>query len=172
MEFPQYVLKPNSARTLFPEFIRMFLLSLVFYVGLKLNFIVLGVKVPFYVDIIALVALALLSIMQVILTKINQTKLQYNFYANRIEAVGFKPKTILFADVKNILLKRSVFDNMFSTGKVVLEPDFEISNIPNANQVYAYVQKLVQNYRYSMYSQYYQQPQQQTQQQGNQGLQQ
>ena len=169
MELPQYTTKPSVIRMIVPEFLKMFSLSMLFYVGIKLNFYFLEITAPSYVDIVLISFLAVVSLAQVVISNRKTSAEQYNFYSNRIERVGGKkPMQILFADVKNITISKNLFDNLFGTAKISVEPNLDMNYITNANQIYYYIQKLVQNYRYSVYSQYYApQPQQTAQQQQN-----
>ena len=177
MELPQYTTKPSVTRMIVPEFLKMFSLSMLFYFGIKLNFYFLSIQAKSYWDVIIIAALALLSLVQVMISNSKTTAETYNFYSNRIERIGGKkPMQILFADVKNLTTAKNLFDNLFGTSKITLEPNFEMKFIKNANQIYFYIQKLIQSYRYSVYSQYYtgnpvQQNQQQAQnnQQNSQG---
>ncbi len=139
-----------------PEFLKMFSLSMLFYFGIKINFYFLEIQAPGYVDIIIIGALAVLSLVQVLISNSKTTAETYNFYSNRIERVGGrKPMQLLFADVKNMTIAKNIFDSIFGTAKITLEPNFDMRFMKNSNQVYFYIQKLIQNYRYSVYSQYY-----------------
>ena len=58
--------------------------------------------------------------------------------------MGKKTKTIYFSQIASINMDTDVFDKLFNTGKIVLEPGFLIKSIKDTNQMYIYIQRLIQ----------------------------
>lgn len=167
MDVAQYSIKPSLPRELFPSFIKLVLLSVAFFVGIIINLRLLNIKPPMQIVLLIVVLLVVLSAVQVLLTHMNLTKIQYNFFIDHIEKEGKNPSRVYYNQVQGIEFKRSFFDKMFGTGTIVLLPDFRIDKVGNAKQVFYYVQQLVQRaggVSGLQVQQQYQQPQQQAQQ--------
>lgn len=138
-----YVLKQSTIRILFSQFLKTFMLCLVFYAGIILNFKLLNIKTEFYLHLLAVLILLALLLTQLFMTKKRLSTMMYEFYPDRIELVNKKPKTITFNSITTTTLKKNLLDTLFKTGTIVIKPDFKIEAVPYPEQVSAYIQKLI-----------------------------
>ena len=142
-EQPQYTLKQSMKRILIPKTFQLIGLGAVFYFAIWLNLYLLAAKdsTKMYVTFGAFVVLIIAVIVQIILIVLKVNKNKYSFYPNKLE---FKGQTIPYVNITNVSFSRNFLDKIFDTGTIILYPDFKIENVPNLNQVFIYVQKLVQ----------------------------
>lgn len=150
MELPQYTLKPSTNRMVVPWIFKLLGLSILFYAGIYFNVkYALKTEIPSYVNILIFVFLIVLIGAQAFIYHIKFGKYKYNFYTNRIEYAGKKPKTFLFSDFQSADLKQGMFDKMFNTGSIRLSKTFDIGPISNVTRIKSYLEQLVQYYRAS-----------------------
>ncbi len=147
MEIAQYSVKPSITSIILPQFFKLIALCAVFYGGVWINFFLLDKKIPSWANITVIFLLLALLGGQLFITKKRAGKYHYDFFTNRIEFYGKKLQSILYSDIQQIIVKRSIFDIITGTGSVVLSKDFKISNISNYEEVKNYVQKLVRNFK-------------------------
>ncbi|MBW2966606.1 hypothetical protein KY342_05885 [Candidatus Woesearchaeota archaeon] len=142
-EQPQYSLSQDLARTLIPKLLQLIGLGVVFYFAIWLNLYLLNAKdsTKNYTLIITIIILFIAVIIELILIIIKISKNKYLFYQHKLE---FKDQSIPFVNVTNVYLQKNLLDKIFNTGTIILYPNFKIEKISNVNQVFYYVQKLVQ----------------------------
>jgi len=142
-EHPQYMLKQDLKRVIIPKIFLLIGLAAVFYFAIWLNLFLLEVEdsTKLYVAIGAGIILVIAVILEIILfvQKINNN--QYLFYSRKVK---YKGKEIPFVNVDHVSFRQSFLDKIFMTGTIVLHPGFLIEKVPNLNEVYFYIQKLVQ----------------------------
>jgi cytochrome c-type biogenesis protein CcmH/NrfG len=95
------------------------------------NFYLLNAEFPVWITIALVVILAILLIMQLMITRSRSNRYHYDFFSNRVEFYGQRLKSVLFSDVEQMRLNRSFFDRLSGTGTLVLSKDFKIENIKN-----------------------------------------
>lgn len=147
MEQPQYSLKPSISSILLGQIVKLVVLCALFYGGIYMNFKIIEKEVPLWITGLVVIILLALIILQIILTKTKATKHHYDFFSNRIEFFGKKVKSILYQNIAEVKLKRSIFDTISGTGSLILSKDFKITNITNYTEVQNYLNQLIQNYR-------------------------
>lgn len=147
MEQPQYVLQPKSNRELIPQIFLMIFLGLLLFLGFIFNVKLLSLGLPSYFIYLVAGLITGVILINLMLIYKNILKKSYLFYPDRIEYVGKKPKRISFSQIIGISFKKNSMDRIFNTATIVLEPDFEIKDIENSEQVYFYIQRLVQYYK-------------------------
>ncbi len=142
-EQPQYALSQDLKRVIVPKILQLIGLGAVFYFAIWLNLVLLDVEssIKLYVTIGAAVILVIAVVLEIILMAQKVNKNKYLFYSNRL---AFKGKEVPYVNITNVSFRQNFIDKMFTTGTIVLYPDFKLEKIPNLNQVYFYVQKLVQ----------------------------
>ena len=143
-EQPQYALKQDLKRVLIPKIFQLVGLAVLFYFAVWLNLFLLEVEdsIKLYVTIGAIIILVIAVVLEIILVIQKIDKNKYLFYAARVE---YKGKAMPYVNVNNVSFRQDFIDKIFNTGTIVLYPDFLIEKIPNLNEVYFYVQKLVQS---------------------------
>ena len=147
MELPQYTLKPNVNCMLVPWIFKLLGLSVLFYGGIYLNVrFALRTEIPPLVNILIFAFLIVLIVTQIIIYHVRFGRYKYLFFTNRIEYQGKKPKTFLFGDFQEAVLKQGVFDRMFGTGRIRLSKDFVIGPVSNVVQIKNYIEQLVKYY--------------------------
>ena len=110
--------------------------ALLFAAGKKVEIEEIGKLVVFW-KLIAIIIMFIGAVL--IIAKTSKNK--YLFYLNKIE---FKSRQIPFVNIKNVYLQKNFLDKIFNTGTIILYPDFKIEKISNVNQIFYYIQKLVQ----------------------------
>lgn len=171
MELPDYTVYLETPRMLFPKTVITIIGGLLAYIIIWLIFYMTKNAVPLFFSIFVMIAIlgAVLAI-----TVLNYKKIsnyQYRFYNNRIEYYGEFKGYIFYNQITNLSVEKNFIDKLFHTGKINLG-NFMIKNIPNLNQVFFYVQKMVQMYQQPQYGQYNPKQQYYQQQQANQQRQQ
>jgi hypothetical protein len=142
-EQPQYALSQDLARVLIPKLLQLIGLGIVFYFAIWLNLYLLDAEdsAKNYTLIISLIILFIAVIIELVLIIAKTSKNKYLFYLNKIE---FKSRQIPFVNIKNVYLQKNFLDKIFNTGTIILYPVFKIEKISNINQIFYYIQKLVQ----------------------------
>ncbi len=143
VDFPEYAVKPNTARIVFPQIILTALLAGVFYAGIAVNVYLLGVSTPLSIKILIMAVLSLLVVIQALLSYVSSTKTKYLVYKNKIQIEGIKPVYVMFNTVQELKAKRNIFDKFFKTGTIVAG-DVKIKAVPNFDSVFMYVKQMVQ----------------------------
>lgn len=166
MELPQYTVYVETPRLLFPKTFKLILLGLVLYLAIWFNFYMLKKTLPFIASVIIMLGIVIMVVATTILNYTKFSNYQYRFYSNRIEYYGEVQQMIYYNQIQGIRVDKNAFDSLFKTGTINLGV-FQIKSIPNLNQVYFYVQKMVQMYSQTQMQRpgYGQVPQQQYQQQ-------
>lgn len=144
---PQYVLQPSLKREFVPQIFLMIFLGILLFLGFLFNVNLLDLELPQYFTYLIAGLIAGVILINLVLVYRNILKESYMFYPDKIEYSGKKPKRILFFQITGISFKKNLIDKVFNTAAIVLEPDFEIKNIESSEQVYLYVQKLIQYYK-------------------------
>ncbi|MFC1723299.1 hypothetical protein ACFL0V_04115 [Nanoarchaeota archaeon] len=149
MELPQYTLHHTIKRMVVPRVITLLILSPLFYVGIFVNAKLLNFEIPSFVAVFIILVLVVMVVVQSVLNYVRFQKYRYLFYTNRIDYEGKKPATFLFANFQQVELKQNIFDKMFNTGSIKLSKEFSIGPIANVQQIKAYMEQLVQYYRFT-----------------------
>ncbi len=143
-DLPTYIIKPNVMRIVASQLVITFFLAIIFYVGIALNIFLLGISIPININILIISVLLLLVIIQGLLSYVQTSKMQYAIYSNRIQIEGPKPKYIMYNAIQNIKQKKALFDKLFNTGTLVIEPKMRLVGISNFDQTYAYILQMIQ----------------------------
>ena len=152
-DFPEYVIRPNVTRVLIPQIIITSVLAVIFYLGILLNVTLLRIFIPGTINMLIISVLALLVVMQVLLSYLQASKTHYSIYKNRIQIEGPKQQYIMFSTIQSMKASKNIFDNMLNTGTLVIEPKIKITAIPNFDQNYQYLNQMIQFAR-AQYSQF------------------
>lgn len=145
MELPQYTVYVETPRLLFPKTLKLILLGLVLYVVIWFNFYMMKKPLPFIWSVIIMLGIVIMVVATTILNYTRFSNYQYRFYSNRIEYYGEIQQMIYYYQIQGMRVDKNMLDSLFNTGTINLGV-FKIKSIPNLNQVYFYVQKMVQMY--------------------------
>ena len=140
-EQPLYIAYQDIRRVLFPKLIQMVALGALFYFGVWLNLYLLRVRSKTLVSIIAITGITILVILELWLVARKIKAHGYLFYPNKME---YKNKSVFYGNIKNIYMKKDFFDKLLGTGTINLYPYLKIEKVKNSEQIYSYVQRLVQ----------------------------
>ncbi len=146
MELSQYSIKPSVGSILVPQFFKLIVLCAIFYGGVWLNFFLLKMAMPLWIAGGVIAALIVLMIAQLLITKSRAGKYHYDFFSNRIEFYGEKLKSILYSEIPQVRLSRTIFDSFSGTGTIVLSKNFKIANVRDYSQIQNYLNQLIQSY--------------------------
>lgn len=150
-EIPEYVIRPNIMRLLMPQLIATLVLAILFYIGITINVFLLGIEIPGSVKILLISVLALLVVIQGLLTYVQSSKLQYFIYKNRIQ-IDPKGEYAMFNSISDVNQKKNFFDDIFHTGTLVLGTKMRLNAVPNIEQTFMYVKQMSQ-YSKTQYNQ-------------------
>ena len=142
MEQPQYVLKPDLKRLFIPQIFKLIAFGALLYLGVYINSIVLEISLDKNMLNIIYSAIILIILLDLVLIYLRYSKSEYDFYLDRVEINGKKPRIVYFQDISRIGFKRNFFDKLFNTGTIVFD-GVELKSVENSNKVYFYIQKLV-----------------------------
>jgi hypothetical protein len=142
-EQPRYALKQDLKRVLIPKVLQLIGLGIGFYFAIWLNLFLLEAEdaIRLYVTIGVIIVIVIAVVLEIVLLIQKVDKNKYLFYSSK---VSFKGKEMPYVNVDHISFRQNFFDKLFNTGTIVLHPGYMIEKIPNLNQVYFYIQKLVQ----------------------------
>ena len=140
-EQPKYVLQQNKSRALIPKIVSLFVLGIIFYLGVLVNISLLELKgsEETIVNIISLI-LVLCVIAVGIYLAFHKAHLNYKFYQSKII---FDKQTIAYLEIKNTLPKQDFIDKIFNTYTINLGNNFFIRNVPKTVDIQNYLQQLV-----------------------------
>ncbi|MBR9691088.1 hypothetical protein GOV08_05385 [Candidatus Woesearchaeota archaeon] len=144
METPQYTLYLSIPRILIPKSLTLIFLGGFLYFGVWLNLLILNYIIPADYHLYIILGIIVLVVMQAILNYIKFSNYKYYFYKDRLIFEGKKQLTIMLNQVQNLAFSKDVIDKIFNTGIIILAPVHKIKYVKNTNQVYFYLQKLVQ----------------------------
>ena len=144
-----------------PRLILLIIMTPAFYFGIWVNAKLLGIAIPPVISVFIFLILVVMVSVQSILNYVRFQKFRYLFYTNRIDYEGKKPQTFLYTNFTEAKLKQNMFDKMFNTGSVQLDKTFSIGPISNVTQIKAYLEQLVQYYKFTQQRFRIQQQQQQ-----------
>lgn len=143
-EAPEYIIRPSIGRILVPKVLITLVLAIIFYFGILLNVMLLEIQMPAMVTTLILSVMFLLVIIQGLLSYLQTAKIQYFVFRNRIQSNEIKAQYIMFNAVQSIKDNTNIFDKMFGTGTLVLEPGVTLTGIPNFQQTSAYIRQMIQ----------------------------
>ena len=144
MELPQYTLYLSKPRILIPKTILMIFLGMFLYFGAWLNLKLLNIIIPVEYHFFIILGIITLVIMQFILNYIKYSNYKYLFFKDKIVFEGKTNVTISYLEVQNIEVVQNNIDKLFHTGTININPIHKMQYISNTNQIYCYLQKLIE----------------------------
>jgi hypothetical protein len=143
-DLPEYVIKPSSIRLFVSQLLITSGLAAVFYLGVYLNIMLLGISIPLTINILIVATLLLLAVIQALMTYLQTSKTRYSVYRNRIQVDGAKQEYIMFNAIPELKAHKNFLDNLFGTGSIIVGPKKKFMAIPNFNQNFNYINQLMQ----------------------------
>ncbi len=113
------------------------------YFGVWLNLIILNIYIPAEVHFYILLGIAVLVCIQGILNYMKYSSYRYLFYKDRMIFQGKNNLTILYSEIKTLDFKKNALDYIFNTGIINIYPKHQMNYVENTNQIYFYMQKLI-----------------------------
>jgi hypothetical protein len=147
---PRLKLKPNVWRFVVPRALLLVGLCGLFNALLMINLYLLFGEVELAYLVYSVVILVLLSTLGIIVEWVRANNWSYLFFNDRVEfhkKHNVKHKDTLYNEVVKVGIERNLFDRWFNTATYVLKPRLKIRFINYTNNMYFYVQKLVQRSR-------------------------
>jgi len=143
MELPQYSARPKKARALIPEVLKLLVLGAVFYVGIILNLNLLSVSLSSSLNILISSGIVVLVALQMLLSYLSLSKTSYDFYLDRIEITGKRPRSAHYYDIAAPKIRKGTFDKIFGTGSILLAPKMGLDYLEKPDAVLSYLQGMV-----------------------------
>jgi len=144
VEVPLYSVKADIKRAIIPQVIKLLVLGLVFYAALILNLWLLQIQTSLLLHLMIVVSLIVLLVLEVILIHTRFSRHSYNFYDDRIT---FRGKIAMFSDVDLVIVTKNFFDRKYKTSSIIVNKDFKIQHVKNAEEISKYLQQLVDRAR-------------------------
>ena len=142
---PEYSIKQKPIRVIIPKVLLFAITGVIFYLALLLNFKLLSIKISSWIHILIFFTLAILLITESFLSFLNSKRLVYNFFADK---AVHKEEIIHYNIVTSIKVKQNLFDRLFNTGMIILEPGFEVKYIENPHHLFAYLERSIRNNKF------------------------
>jgi len=147
---PRITLKPNIARFIVPRALLLTGMCIIFYILLIVNLFLVFEKVELIYAIYSAIFLCIIIILGIIVEYVRANNWSYHFFNDKVEfhkKYGQKHKDILYNEITRVDIERNYFDRLFNTATYVLRPGMKIRFINYTNNMYFYVQKLVERSR-------------------------
>ncbi len=139
-----YTLKPNKKRAIIPRTIILFLLCVLFYLGIQLNLYLLELEIADYIAILIMLTLFLLFALESLLNYSKIARITYYFFDDKITLQDKESKSLFYYNINNITIKRNLIDRLFNTATIVLAPGFSIKFINHYSQLHNWINQLVE----------------------------
>jgi len=141
-EQPLYSLYQDKKRALIPKISSLFLLGIIFFLGILLNLSLLELTPAqkLYAKIVSLLLLLILISVEMY-RSFHHAHQPYVFYRHKIL---FLKKELVYSDIITIAEKTDWIDNYYHTYSLNLGHTFFIKNIPQQLKINEYLQQLIQ----------------------------
>jgi len=142
IEQPIYILPQNKKRVIIPQTLTLFILGILFYLGILLNISLLDLLASeeTTIQLISLILLILIIIMG-IFNAYYQSSKPYTFYKSSLQ---IKKKTLRYVDINTITQNQNFFDKLFQTYSLTLNQKILLENIPQEVDVQTYLNQLIE----------------------------
>lgn len=138
-QYPIYTLKPVISRIIISKALIVVPLAILLYVGAYLNFKFIGMQIDTIINMSVIFVIFLLVAFDLIIEYRKALKLEYYFYQDRLYANG---QWIMYAQIQHVDAKRTVLDNITHTCDLVLDGKTKMRYVPDAYNIYQYIQNL------------------------------
>ena len=142
---PEYSVKQKPVRMVIPKVLLFAATGVIFYLALLLNFKLLNIRISSWIHILISSGLAILLIVEGLLSFFDSKKVVYNFFTDR---AVHKEEVIHYNIVSSIKITQNLFDRFFNTGRIILEPGFEIKHVENPHHLFTYLEKSIRNNKF------------------------
>lgn len=144
MDQPPYTIRPNVKKILLTKLLLLTGLSVLLYIGARMNLALLKIELTQKLHFIIIACIAIIAILDILLHIIKATKTTYLVFADKVEITDKKHSMLQLRDVQTIVVNRGIIDTWLGTCTIQLAPHFFIKDIPNSNQIYIYLQELIE----------------------------
>jgi len=147
---PQFVLRQHTPRVLFPKAILLVFLCCVLIFLVWLNAVILNLSLSPEFAVAIILLLLFLIALELYYTNVRLSGREYLFFDDRIlhrDRHLKKQRYMHYSSVLRISYSRSVFDRLFNTGTIAIEPAFRVSHIRKSGPVYRHVERSVHHFR-------------------------
>jgi len=143
MEVPNYSTKQNLARVLLPRILTLLMLSLLLYVGIRINFLVFNMEFPDPINFIVIILIMILIAADIFLTNMKNKESKIYFFNDRIEIRGKDATTISLATITSAAVEKNVYDKMLNTGDIILSDGQAIKSLNYPERISQYIMQLL-----------------------------
>jgi len=146
-DVPKYRIRPRPERFLMNKLLILLGLGVLFYLGIYVNYYLLDLSMPLYLNILFIFGILLLVIMELILCYVKYGNYAYEFYEEKLVVNDGKSHEIPYSEIKHIHYSSNFLDKQFNTGSIVLEmkskKNIKLKYLDSPNQAYTLMQKYV-----------------------------
>ncbi len=141
MDEPLYVLPQNKARAILPKVITLFVLGIIFYLGILLNLALLELRAAeeTTVKVTSLVILLVIIIIGIIIA-VKRANTSYLFFRTNL---SWSSKSLVYTSIVNTTPNSDLIDKIFKTYNINLGEGLIIRNIPLTVPIQNYLQQMI-----------------------------
>jgi len=139
-QYPVYTLKPVISRIIISKALIIVPLAILLYVGAFLNFKFIGMQIDTMINMSIIFVIFLLVAFDLIIEYRKALSLEYYFYQDRLYANG---QWIMYTQIQHVDAKRTILENVTHTCELVLNENEKLRHIPDAYNIYQYIQNLL-----------------------------
>ena len=145
LDIPKYSIRPRAERFLIDKILILFGLGILLYIGIYVNYYLLGRDIPVSLNIIFITSIVLLCIIELILCYLKYSNYNYTFYDTKVIINKNKKTEINYSEIKQISYATNFIDKRIKTGSIILElkndTKVTLKYLDNPNQAYFLIQK-------------------------------
>jgi len=139
-QYPVYTLKPVISRIIISKALIVAPLAILLYAGAYLNFKFIGIQIDTLINISITLVIFLLVAFDLIIEYRKALRLEYYFYQDKLYADG---QWIMYSQIQHVDAKRNFLDNITHTCDLVLNEKEKLRHVPDAYNIYQYIQNLL-----------------------------
>lgn len=145
LSVPRYRVRPSVGRFLFDRFLIITGLCILLYLGIYVNFYLLGRSIPAAWNWTIIIFMMLLIVMEMILCHVKYGTYVYEFYDEKLVMNCSKTKELSYSAILRVKYSSGTFDRWFKTGDIVITTNdgrtFKLRHLTNPNQAYLLIQR-------------------------------
>jgi hypothetical protein len=152
LDIPKFKTRPKPSRYLITKIIVLFFLGILLYIGIYVNYWVVGSAIPEILNGIFIAGIIMLLALEIILCYVKYSQYYYLFYNQRVELRELKVSSIDYSRIVKLSFDDNLIDKWFKTSTIILQLDdtsnkmIKIRHITNGNQIYFFLQKAGHRY--------------------------
>ncbi len=146
-DIPKLKTHPVPERFLIIKMITLIFLALLLYTGIAINYYLLQIQIPLWLNMFYGVGILLLITFETLFAYLQYQRITYIFYEAYLEIRAAGVEKIPYTSIRNVWYTSNVFDRYFATGTVQLTlasgRKIFLRHLAKSNEVYFFMQKQI-----------------------------